>query len=231
MATTNSINNTSNPLSTTQMSIDSDGSGDAFVQFNINSTNEWIFGADDTDSDSVKISQGGTLGTNDYWIMDSNGIRSLPLQPSFLASCGAEANASGDDTNHTIGSITATTEIFDQNSDFSPGNGSGTGASYTAPIGGPHYFSYILTWDIDGTGGDETTNSIVTSNRTYDTVLLPTENRLSNFFGPNNDVGQSSCIIADMDAADTCEFKWKSGTAGSKVDDIVEGFIGGSLLA
>jgi len=224
MAKINAINNESQELT-----IDPGASGDSFIQFSINGTGEFRIGVDDTD-DSFRISQGSALGTSDTFIMTAAGERTMSLQPAFSSQINAEANVSGDDTDHAIGSVTSDTQIFDQGGDFVVGNGSGTGATFTAPITAIYLFTYTLRYNIDsGSGGQETEMSIITSNRTYSTNRIPTRIRVTNFYGASGYLGFSMSAIADMDASDTTTFVFDS-RSGSKVDDIVDGFIGGALL-
>lgn len=223
MAKQNSIND-----SVEQLTVDPGASGDSFIQFDINTTGEFRIGVDDDASDAFKISQGSALGTNDTFIMTAAGECTMPLQPGFLATINAEANATGDGTFHSVGSIAATTEIFDQNSDFTVGDGAGTGATFTAPVTGQYFLSMTLVIDIDATGGDEFFMQLNTSNRTYNAGQMPTENRVANFFGDSNYLGFTISALADMDASDTCTFRWVCND-GAKTDDLVEGTLSGYL--
>ena len=47
--------------------------GDAFVYYNISSTTDWTQGIDNSDSDTFKLSHNGSLGTNDYWNVTTDG--------------------------------------------------------------------------------------------------------------------------------------------------------------
>jgi len=47
--------------------------GDPYVYFNILSASTWVMGLDNSDSDKFKICKNGTLGTNDYFTIDSAG--------------------------------------------------------------------------------------------------------------------------------------------------------------
>jgi hypothetical protein len=230
MATINNINNTSNPLASTEVTVDPGASGDSYVQFDINGTGEWRIGVDDNDSDKFKISQGSALGTNDTFVMTADGERTLPLQPSFLASINAEDNVTGNATVHYVGSTTAMTEIIDRGSDFDPGDGAGTNATFTAPITGLYFLTYTIGIDIDPTGGEEYLNFIITSNRNYSTASYPTENRLSGFSGLNGDLKCTSSSIADMDEGDTAKYYFFC-QFGAKTDDVVDGYVSGGLVA
>lgn len=197
--TQNAINNSASDLT-----IDPGASGDSFVQFDINTTGEFRIGVDDTD-DSFRMSQGSALGTNDTFIMTAAGERTMPLQPAFSALIAtSDLNRTGAGTFYTVGTNTAWTEIFDQNSDFN------TNGTFTAPITGRYY----LTASITVTG---CTNAslfivyIVTSNRIYPTINARPSSAA-------NETTTLSCL-ADMDASDTATVQISvSGEAGDTVD-------------
>jgi hypothetical protein len=103
-------------------------SGDPKIVFDINGTDEWHIGVDDSDGDKLKIGTGAAVGTNAALEIDANGLITKPLQ------CGFEAQANGTLSNVT-GNGTAYTvvfgnEIYDRNSDFD-----GT-STFTAPVTG-----------------------------------------------------------------------------------------------
>lgn len=225
MATNNSVNNASDPLT-----IDPGASGDSFVQFSITGTGEFRVGVDDTDSDAFVIAQGSALGTNNAFRLSTAGERTLPLQCMFLNSINAEANASGDGTVHDVGEIAATTSIIDRNGDMTEGDGAGTGATFTAPVDGMYQLNFILQFDIDGSGGDYSSVEIVTTSRTFTVSLFPTINVNAKFVGTGGDLCFSGTFFEDMSAADTAVFQFTSGPSGSQVDDIVDGYISGALM-
>ena len=138
MATNNAIDNTSNPLASTAVTIDPGASGDSYTQFNINGTGEFRIGVDDTD-DSFRISQGNALGTNDTFVISSGGLITRPLQPSFRATPSSTlSNVTGDGTAYTV---VFATESFDRNGDYD-----GT-STFTAPLTGLYYFACSLSFD------------------------------------------------------------------------------------
>lgn len=235
MANQNSINNESFPLSTRELSIDparfSGSASDTEIKLNINTANEWILGIDATDS-SFKISQGGALGTNDSFIIDADGITTVPNQTAFIATINQELLATGSGTAHTVGSITALTEVLDRGGDFSVGNGAGTGASFTAPVSGNYELTFTISMDFMVTvGATEWIAQIVTSNATYKTISLPTYNRTANFFGAGNDICFSSSVLADMDASDTATFVVTASGAAMDLDTVEFGNVSGFLMA
>lgn len=232
MATQNALNNQSTVVQTQirDITIDPGASGDSYIQ--INSTGggtSFRVGVDDDDADSFKIALGSALGTNDAMIMDVDGVITMPLQPLFIATINAEANATGANNNHAVGATTAVTERVDQNGDFTPGNGAGTGAIFTAPITGQYFFNFHMSLDSPASGAVLFTNSVTTSNRTLFVHQLATSNQITTFYGPGNDLMFGASVIGDMDAADTATFR-VNGTGGSNTSTIVEGQISGGLV-
>lgn len=203
MAKVNSINNSSGPLS-----IDPGSSGDSFLQYAINSTNEFKVGVDDDDSDKFKTSVGGSLGSNDIFILDSNGVTTKPLQPAFLVDFGNfQVNVTGDGTVYTL-DYSFGTEIFDQGSDFD-----GT-STFTAPITGRYKLSASM-YVKDLTGSNSAYFQIVTSNRTY---RMYTADWLAKagIFGIGLGFGS---VLCDMDASDTAVVQLVV-SGGTKIVDV-----------
>jgi len=113
--------------------IDPGLSGDSALQFDINSINKFIAGVDDSDGDSFKVSQGGALGINDFFVIDSNGHRLLPMQSSFFAQRNTTAlNVTGDGTVYTVA---FDVEVFDRNGDYNP-----ITSEFMAPVDGLYCF-------------------------------------------------------------------------------------------
>lgn len=211
MATKNSILNTSSPLSSTAITIDSPASTDSYIQYTINTTEKFKLGADDTD-DSLRLSQGNALGTNDTFIINSSGYRSMPLQPMFSAyTTSSVLNVTGDGTYYKVifGS-----EVFDSASNYNTSTG-----IFTAPVTGKYLLSVIIYYGIKPTGGTATHGGLVTSNRGYGNYYWPTRNKVSGFLGGGNYLMNQISFIADMDASDTAYYNFYSG-GGSKVDEI-----------
>jgi|GEM_PF-914834 len=171
------------------ITIDPGASGDSWLQFNINTTNEFRIGVDDDDSDKFKISVGGALGSNDAFEVDANGIISLPLQSGFLATAtGNQANATGDGTTAVV---QYNSEIIDQNADYNTGT-----YTFTAPVAG----LYQLSGSVDLRSIGSHTNysmDLITSNRTYKRSLNPSAVDQSGTFI------DTISFVCDMDAADT----------------------------
>lgn len=204
MAKNNAINNRSSELT-----VDPGATGDSFVQFDINTTNEYRVGVDDTDSDAFKVSQGGALGTNDHFAMSADGERTLPLNPCFYAVLGSdESNVTGSGTAHTLGTSTAFTSVYDQGSNLSSLNP----VTFTAPITG----RYALTVNCGFSGVDTAT---ATSTRT---VIVTSNRNHTIFTGYSPDVdslGTNVSMVVDMDASDTATF---TGTVFGQVGDTAD---------
>jgi len=191
VATNNSINSV---LELTNFTVDPGASGDSYVQFAINTTDEFRIGVDDDAGDAFKISQGGALGSNDTFIMTAAGERTMPLQPAFLAIRTSDAtNVTGDGTTYTV---VYNSEVFDQGGDFD-----GT-STFTAPITGRYRLEgSALLGDLTSShnGGFVRIN---TSNRVYLWQSDPGASRDAT----TNEYPFTAFCLADMDSADTATF-------------------------
>ena len=183
--------------------IDPGATGDSYIQFDINTTGEFIIGVDDDAGDAFKISQGSALGANDTFIMTAAGERTLPLNPCFQANnASSDTDVTGDGTTYQL---EFNNEIFDQGGDYDDGTD-----TFTAPVTG----TYLLTSTFMVSGWDNTHTtavvSIATSNRTYynSTYAAGTVSR-----------GLRLTVIADMDAADTAVVQF-TASGGNKVLDV-----------
>lgn len=218
MATNNSINNTSNPLSSTAVTIDPAASADSYVQYSISSTAKFIDGVDQSASDSYKIAQGNALGTNDTMIITANGEITRPLQPAFLVGLSGDIlNVTGDGTSY---SIVFNTEIYDQNNDFN----STTGV-FTAPVTGR--YSFLGTILLAGLTSSHTLGTVylVCSNRTP--LLTMVSPAVQYNAGASLGINFSSQV--DMDAGDTASLQ-VTVSNGSKVVDITTSTVWSGLL-
>lgn len=211
MAQNNAINKQSS-----QLTIDPGASGDAFIQYNINTTGEFRIGVDDTDSDALVISQGSALGTNNFVRISALGEITMPSNPAFLGYTGStSSDITGDGTSAVIGANVALTEVYDQGSDFV------TSGTFTAPVTGRYMLVFICSFrPFSTTGGTTSSMKIVTSNRTYQANFWPTRNTVANLYGANAAIGWAMSVLADMDAADTATAQILS-SGGSKLDDII----------
>lgn len=113
--------------------------GDPTINWNVSGVTNFEMGLDNSDSDKLKISQGTALGTNDTWVMDTSGRRTMPLQPCFRAYLSAtQNNVTGDGS---LYNVIFDTVVFDQGSNYNNGNG-----KFTAPINGKYFFYSNIFW-------------------------------------------------------------------------------------
>lgn len=190
-----------------QLTVGGGSGGDPLTTYTVTGGSSWSTGADNTASDSYKLSQGTALGTNDVIVATTAGEVTLPLTPAFLATHTlAQDNVTGAGATVTVN---FTTEIFDQNGDYDGTN------TFTAPVTGRYRFSAnvgMVQLSVLATGS---VWSIVTSNRGY--------NCLDFAPGPIMDASTGMAFnfstLADMDAADTCTVAVSvSGLGGNTVD-------------
>ena len=131
--------NTASSAARTSISVGGGTASDPTLNFNVTGVTDWELGIDNNASDSLKISQGTALGTNDTWIMTTAGERTMPLQPAFLAQFTvAQNNVTGDSTSQTVN---YTNVIFDQNSDYDGTN------TFTAPVTGRYFFGAAVNFE------------------------------------------------------------------------------------
>lgn len=215
MATKNSINNVSNPLATTSVTIDPGASGDSYVQLALSTTDKFRIGVDNTD-DSFRMSVGSALGTSDAFVMSADGELNLPTQCAFSAYKSSTAsNVTGDNTQYQI---PFDTEVFDIGSNYN-----NTTGVFTAPITGKYMITASIAWNINpASGGTLSDFYLITSNRNYINCEWPTERTCAGFYGPNTYLSGSTCIAVDMDASDTAHIVFYS-FYGSKVDEVIGG--------
>lgn len=230
MATKNSINNKTGPLTITD-------SADITkeVTFNVagvttGTTRTWTVDDRNIDFDAVATSigtdgsdctpaggtfsivGGGNVSTSASGaVLTVTGSGPTGGYSAFLAGPGANlSSVTGNGTTYTLGT-TALTEIFDVGSDFN------TNGTFTAPQTGKYYFDFLVYFSqmVNATSALLT---IDTSNRSY--------SRSVEFSG----LSQASYLVAavaDMDSSDTCQFKL---TVSGEASDIVR-IHGGSTLA
>lgn len=210
---------------TQDLTIDPGASGDSYVQFDINTTNEFRIGVDDDDADAFKISQGGALGANDTLVIYSTGECTKPLQPAFLAYLTSDDdNVTGNGAQYVLGTNVAFVEIFDQNSDFN------TNGIFTAPVTARYYFGATIKMHDLAAGANSAYCRLITSNRTY----YANQCHYGNMETAANELALSFGYITDMDAADTAQFGVYVVGLGANSVDIDGGsseatFIGGFL--
>lgn len=190
------------------ITIDPGAAGDSYVQFDVNTINEFRIGVDDDDADKFKISKGSSLGTNDTLIITNTGEITKPLQSAFLAYLSSTVtNVTGDGTTYKI---ICDTEVFDQNSDYD-----NTTGIFTAPVTGRYQFNFSVRSIGITIGHTNGRIQLITSNRTYTPIKL----NYATGRTASDDLTESSSLLADMDAGDTAELDIQISN-GTKVIDI-----------
>lgn len=120
--------------------IDPRSSSDSWLRFaDVNSSDTFCIGVDNSD-DSFHISRNASIGTNDYFIMQSSGIYTKPQQPSFLGYLASNDTGVITGSTYAVGTNVAYTEAYDVSSDFNASTG-----VFTAPITATFLFNFALT--------------------------------------------------------------------------------------
>lgn len=212
--TVTNASNTASSQATTNITVGGGTAGDVWTQHTISGTNSYAHGIDNSDSDSFKINTAAgssvnpSSGTN-LWKMTTGGIRTMPLQPAFLAYNSVnQTNVTGDNTIYTI---TFNTEAFDRGANFAAN-------TFTAPVTGIYYVgSYIVMTGINAahvSGGmivESTANSYV-----------PATSNFANAVNGNNDLSINASQILALSAGDTVNIQIQVG-GGAKVVNVIGG--------
>lgn len=128
--------------------------GDPKIQFVVPGGQTWTVGIDNSDNDNYKISASDTLGTTDTFVMNSDGLVNLPLQPAFFAYNSADlSNVTGDGT---VYSVVWDSELFDQGGNFAS-------SQFTAPVDGQYMFLCCLQIGVTSSFGLMVTELVTTS--------------------------------------------------------------------
>lgn len=190
--------------------------GDPFYRASVTGGQDYSFGPDNTDSDTLKITDNADPSTgNILWDMTSAGLLTLPKQPAFSASLQtADTNVTGNGAVYAFGTNVALTELFDIGGNLSPGGAAA--AIFTAPVTGKYFFNCWMTIEGLTSGMVGFILRITTSNNVYQ------GENTNPFAQRNTGSGHYGTIIdafADMDAADTMFVNViASGGAGNTAD-------------
>lgn len=116
------------------------------------------------------------------------------------------ADVTGNNVDYGLGATQVVTEVYDSGNNYSPGDGAGTAAVFTAPSNGKYYFYMKIGISVTGAGNQviDIPLNIVTTARTY----RSSNNTKLVVGGTASESIQSydlSCI-ADMTSGDTAEF-------------------------
>jgi hypothetical protein len=149
--------------------------------------------------------------------ISANDEITMPSQPAFLATVGSQQNNLTNDGN--LQTVTFSSEVFDQNSDFNTSN-----YTFTAPVTGKYFFSVMLSLLNIDTGATYYSTRVITSNRTYVAEIDP------NFSADLDRYGVQMSILADMDASDTVTVQILQVSGTSQTDIATDSFFSGSLI-
>ena len=219
----NALEATSGTFSTTldvtgNVTIGDGSEADKKIVFDGNAQDFYI-GLDDS-SDILAIGNGTDVGASRAIIVDANGIVRKSQQPAFLARCG-----SGDNNNIPINAgttISFTTEVFDQNSDFNLSTN-----VFTAPVTGKYQLSLTMTMGNGDTGTDYIQFEIQASNRSFYWIIDPDnwDQDATLFSAPITG-------LMDMDANDTAKIVvYMNNTGSAQMDTLNYCYFSGHLVA
>jgi len=132
----NTNNSTASSVARNEITVGGSSGGDPQTNYVVSGTTDWVTGIDNSDSDSFKLSQNATLGTNDRFIMTTAGLFSLR---AGLSTKRATVGGGIKEYFTSVGNVTTgeddlytyTTEanIFGTNGDNIKGQYSGTTAA------------------------------------------------------------------------------------------------------
>ena len=138
------VSNTDNSDNTSHAEIRSitggTSGGDPFINFTITGASSVSMGLDNSDSDTLKITDNaaGPSGGTTIYSLSTAGLQKLPLQSSFSAYLSADADdQTGDGSAYTIA---FNSEQWDQAANYAAN-------TFTAPIAGKYLFNYKLSMD------------------------------------------------------------------------------------
>ncbi len=157
----------------------------------------------DDGTDTLEIGKGNAHGTTGHVTIDTNGIMTKPLQPSFHAHITSQTNNLSASSDH-VGNFA--TEVWDLNSDYDTSN-----KTFTAPVTGKYMFNCQFRIEQMDSAANFFNVKLVTSNCEYvagnDIKSWGINDPDFFYFNLN--------VIADMDASDTASLKFfqSSGTA------------------
>jgi hypothetical protein len=146
--------------------------------------------------------------------VDPSGEVLMPKTPAFQVT-----NSSDPHANYAINTdITLTwgSEVFDQGANFASN-------TFTAPVTGKYQFNvnfYIQSVDTDAA---VYTVRILTSNRTYTHAFQ------GSAFAADNTFSLHPCVLADMDASDTCYIQFHQSGGAAQSDVVTQAHFSGYL--
>jgi hypothetical protein len=208
--------------------IQTNGSDNTHIHWAGGNGSNWHLGTDASDNSNfyittASVSSWPPTAGNTKGRITQEGEVTWPQTPAFLATqTVAQTNITGSGAGATI---SFTTEVFDQNSDYDGTN------TFTAPVTGRYLFSYIVQC---GSVSNTTTFKwiLVTLNRNY--VMRHSNGRNEFSLAGGEFLSSGGSIIADMDAGDTASVVIvAAGLGGNTIDTTgnpEECFFAGSLI-
>jgi hypothetical protein len=151
--------------------------------------------------------------------LQSDGIRTMPLQPCF---CAHPSSILNDMFHNSWDTITWATERIDRNSDFSS-------TTFTAPASGAYQLNVCvyLQGGIDQSAGYYQAR-LVTSNKTYHIDIFSSNVQLDDADASYYQWGAS--VVADMDASDTATVSMIQSGGTTMTDVNTNSFFSGFLI-
>ncbi len=205
------INNDTAGTSDAVVEISSGGSsaGDASTKTIVSIGSTFSTGIDNSDNDNFVISASATLGTTNTFVLNSSGINTLPLQPSYSAYPSITlTNVTGNSVNYTTN---FNTEIFDRGANS-------TTTTFTAPQTGRYVITAVVTLFDVGAGNGQQNMQIVSSNRNYLGAII----RTPTVMDVTTALSNSMTRLVDMDASDTVSVSIVI-VGGTQVVDVLGG--------
>lgn len=191
------------------ISVGGANAGDPILRYNAEDEEYYTFGIDNSADDAFKISGSTTLGTDDFFVMTTDGELTLPVQPSFASYSGGATDVTGAGTLYTV---VFANESFDQ-----AGNFDGT-STFTASATGSYYISVVIALGNISAAMTEGVLTIHTSNRDYFHYFNP-----ENYSNAANNTGLSFSTIADFDTTDTATIEITVSNGAGDTADVLSG--------
>jgi len=158
-----------------------------------------------------------TGGTTTAMTIDKDGHITKPLQPACLVRAAANSNFAIN-TTHTVN---YTTEVYDQNGDFSTSNN-----QFTAPVTGRYLIAQSLYYNNVVSNASYLSALIYTSNRSYVSIINPATFDQDSAYHTLN-----ISVVADLDANDVVQSRYYQAGGSATTDLVAETFLSVCLLA